>query len=477
MGRSSILESGTYHPGGLRMEASSLAHSILALGGRAPHGDDDLAFGAGGDPVYPTPLRIALAASAALGAVGMALSDVWRLRTGRRQAVRVEPRAAAASLKSSAYATLDGEKAKIWDPLTGHYRTRDSRHIFLHTNHPHHRAAALRIACAAGQTRADLEAAVAKLDAGAFETALAAEDGIGAVVRTRAEWSALPHARALAALPLFEIDKIGDARPEPLPEAARPLAGLRVLDLTRVLAGPAAGRMLAEHGAEVLHLTAPHIPYQTELLYDTGPGKRCAWLDLDTQDGPAALRGLATRADVFLQSYRPEALAKRGFGAGHLAKLRPGIVVTTLSAYGHAGPWALRRGFDSVVQNAMGLATSNSSLASPKNMPVQALDYIGGYLAALGTILALTRRAREGGSWRVRVSLAQVAHWLAGLGTIDAAGAPADPPAAELAALMTEIASPFGRVGHFKPVLELSETQGFYATPPEPFGSSPASWR
>lgn len=459
------------------MDAASLTHSILSVGGRAPQAGDDLAFDQGGDPVYPTPLRIAAAASAALGAIGLALSDVWRLRTGRGQAIRVSPRAAAASLKSSTYATLNGERAKIWDPLTGHYRTRDGRHVFLHTNHPHHRAAALRIAGAKGDTRNDLDAAVATLDAVAFETALAAEDGIGAVVRTRAEWSALPHARALAALPLFEIEKIGDAPPEPFPEAARPLAGLRVLDLTRVLAGPTAGRTLAEHGADVLHLTAPHIPYQTELLYDTGPGKRCAWLDLDTPDGPAALRGLVARADVFLQSYRPGALAKRGFDAETLAKLRPGIVVATLSAYGHAGPWALRRGFDSVVQNAMGLAALNASLASPKNMPVQALDYIGGYLAALGTILALARRAREGGSWRVRVSLAQVAHWLAGLGTIDAAGTPADPPTAELAASMTEVASPFGRVAHFKPVLELSETPGLYATPPEPFGSSPASWR
>ena len=457
------------------MDAATLTHSILRIGGRARRDDDELAFGPGGDPVYPTPFRIALAASAALGAVGLALADVWRLRTGRGQIVSVSPRAAAASLKSSAYATLNGKIAKIWDPLTGHYRTRDGRHIFLHTNHAHHRAAALRIAAARGDARADLEAAVANLDALAFETALAAEDGIGAMVRTRDEWAGLPHARALAALPLFEIERIGDAPPQPFPAGERPLSGLRVLDLTRVLAGPTAGRSLAEHGAEVLHLTAPHIPYQTELLYDTGPGKRCAWLDLDTPEGPGALRELAARADVFLQSYRPEALAKRGFGADALAKLRPGIVVTTLSAYGHSGPWALRRGFDSVVQNAMGLAALNSPLDGPKNMPVQALDYIGGYLAALGTILALARRAREGGSWRVRVSLAQVAHWLAHLGTIDARDG-AEPPAAEIASLLTETDSPFGRVAHFKPVLSLSETPGFYASPPEPFGTSKAAW-
>lgn len=455
---------------------SPLALALLALGGRAPDRADDLAFGPGDDPVYPTPFRVARAASATLGAVGLAVADLWRLRGGGAQAVRVDPRAAAASLKSSAYATLNGEKAKIWDPLTGHYRTRDGRHIFLHTNHAHHRAAALRLANAKGDTRADLEAAVAALDALDFETALAASDGIGAVARTRAEWAATPHGACVASLPPFQIDRIGDAPPQPLPEAARPLAGIRVLDLTRVLAGPAAGRTLAEHGADVLHLTAPHVPYQTELLYDTGPGKRCAWLDLTAPEGPAALHDLVARADVFLQSYRPGTLAARGFGAEALARRRPGIVATSLSAYGHTGPWAMRRGFDSVVQNAMGLARANPMPATPKNMPVQALDYIGGYMAALGTMLALARRAREGGSWRVRVSLAQVAQWLAGLGTVEAYDVPADPTADELAGLMTHSDGPFGRVAHFKPVVALSETPGFYARPPEPFGTSAPRW-
>ena len=151
-------------------------------------------------------------------------------------------------------------------------------------------------------------------------------------------------------------------------------------------------------------------------------------------------------------------------------------MVTELCAYSHEGPWALRRGFDSVVQNAMGLAATQSTLEAPKNMPVQALDYIGGYVAALGTMLALARQAQEGGTWRVRTSLAQIGHFLAGLGTIDASTAQADLQPDEIAKLMTETASPFGRIGHFKPVLELDRTPGFYASPPEPFGTSKAEW-
>jgi len=466
----SILDIRQRNLGGSRMNVPTLTHSILKLGNRAPRNDDRLEIAGTGDPVFPTPFRIATAASAVLGAAGLVLSDLWRLRGNAAQSVRIDTRSAAASLRSSVYVTRDGVKPKFWDPLVGHYRTRDARHIFLHTNHAHHRAAALRLSGATGDTRADLESAVAKLDAFDFETALAAEDGIGAVTRTRAEWNASAQGKAIAALPLFAIDKIGEAPPRKLPDAARPLSGIRVLDLTRVLAGPAAGRLLAEHGADVLHLAAPHTPYQTELLYDTGPGKRCAWLDLDTADGPARLRDLVTGADVFLQSYRPGALAKRGFGAEDLAKLRPGIVVTELCAYGHEGPWRARRGFDSVVQNAMGLT------AAPKNMPVQALDYIGGYVAALGTILALARQAQEGGSWRVRTSLAQIGHFLASLGTLDSRDAAADLPPDEIAKLMTETDSPFGRIGHFKPVLELSATPGFYARAPEPFGTSKPEW-
>ena len=193
-----------------------------------------------------------------------------------------------------------------------------------------------------------------------------------------------------------------------------------MLDLTRVLAGPTSGRVLAENGAEVLHIAAPHLPYQTEILMDTGHGKRCAWLDLREPAGVETLNGLVREADVFTQGYRPGTLAARGFSPERLAELRPGIVCVSICAYSHEGPWSSRRGFNSIVQNVTGLSATQGTLEKPRNMPVQANDYIAGYLAALGAMVGLARRVEQGGSWLVRVSLVQVAHWIASLGTVDA---------------------------------------------------------
>ena len=254
-----------------------LAHDILSLIDRAPRADDRLELSGGDDPVFPSPWRVGRAGAAALGAVGLATSDLWRLRTGRAQSVAVNLRAAAASLRSNTYVTQNGEKPVSWDPLAGHYKTRDGRTMFLHTNHPHHRAGALRISGAKVETREALAEAVAKWDGLAIEEAIADGGCVGGLVRSRDEWDAHPRGQAVARLPLLDIVKIGEAPAEPLPKSGdRPLAGVRALDLTRVLAGPTSGRVLAENGAEVLHVAAPHLPYQTEILMDTGHGKRCA---------------------------------------------------------------------------------------------------------------------------------------------------------------------------------------------------------
>ncbi len=455
---------------------AALAHEILGLVGRTPRADDSLTIVGGPDPVFRTPWRIAHAGAAALGAIGLAVSDLWRLRTGRAQAVTVDRHAAAASLRSNTYVLQDSKRPVSWDPLSGHYPTRDGRHMFIHTNHPHHREGALRIAGATDATREALSAAVAGWNALDIEDAIAAGGCVGGVTRSCEEWSAHPQGIAVAGLPLIDMVKIGDAPAQPLPAGDRPLAGVRVLDLTRVLAGPTSGRVLAENGADVLHVAAPHLPYQTELLMDTGHGKRCAWIDLRDPGDAATMRHLLRDADIFTQGYRPGALAGRGFAPGKVASLRPGIVCVSLCAYGHEGPWASRRGFDSIVQNVTGLAAANSSLARPRNMPVQALDYIAGYLGALGAMAALAKRVEQGGSWLVRVSLAQVAHWLAGLGTVDAAAGMAELPEAELARLTMESEGPFGLLRHLKPVVLLSETPSFFATPAEPLGTSPARW-
>ena len=411
-----------------------------------------------------------------MGAVGLAVSDLWRLRSGKSQAASIDLRAAAASLRSNTYVRRNGERPVSWDPLAGHYPTRDGRTMFLHTNHPHHRAGALRIAGAKAETREALAEAVAKWDGLAIEEAIAAGDCVGGLVRSRDEWNAHPHGVAVAKLPLIDIVKIGEASARPLLKGDRPLSGVRVLDLTRVLAGPTSGRVLAENGADVLHIAAPHLPYQSELLMDTGHGKRCAWVDLREPAGIETLTGLVREADIFTQGYRPGTLAARGFSPERLAELRPGIVCVSICAYGHEGPWAARRGFDSIVQNVTGLTATQGTLQKPRNMPVQANDYIAGYLAALGAMVGLARRAEQGGSWLVRVSLVQVAHWIASLGTVDASRGAAELADDELANLITESVGPFGRLNHLRPVVQLSETPAFYARPAEPLGSSPARW-
>ncbi len=459
---------------------TQLMNAVLAAGGRAPRVGDSVAF-TNADPVFPTPFRVGTAGAAALGAIGVAASDLWQLRTGRSQQVAIDVRAAAASLRSNTYVLRDGKKPVSWDPLAGHYPTRDGRHMFLHTNHPHHRAGALRVAGAKSDDREGLAAAVARWDGLAIEQAIADAGMVGGLTRTQAEWAAHPHGRAIAALPLFDIVKIGEARAEALPPGDRPpgdrpLAGIRVLDLTRVLAGPTCGRVLAENGADVLHVAARHLPYQTEILMDTGHGKRGAYLDLRDAADADTLKELARGAHVFSQGYRPGTLAARGFSPEALAALRPGIVCVNVCAYSHAGPWAMRRGFDSIVQNVTGLAVAGSSLEKPRNMPVQALDYVCGYLGALGAMLALARRATDGGSWLVRVSLVQVAHWLASIGNLDPTGTQAELPEAEIVALCMESEGPFGRLRHLKPVVRLSETPGFYARPAEPLGSSAPVW-
>lgn len=460
--------------------SSELAYSVLGQLGRGKRSDDSLTLSGGDDPVFVTPWRVAGAGSAALGAVGLAVSDLWRLRTGQPQAVTIDRHATAASLRSNTYVLQNGKKPVSWDPLAGHYPTRDGRTMFLHTNHPHHRAGALRIAGAAAETREALAAAVAQWDGLAIEQAIAEGSCVGGLVRSRDEWNAHPHGRAVAGLPLIDIVKIGEAPPQPLPAFAggdkRPLSGVRALDLTRVLAGPTSGRVLAENGADVLHIAAPHLPYQTEILMDTGHGKRCAWVDLTQPAGVETMNALLRKADIFTQGYRPGTLAARGFAPEQVAALRPGIVCVSICAYGHEGPWADRRGFDSIVQNVTGLSATQGSLDRPRNLPVQALDYIAGYLGALGALVGLARRVEQGGSWLVRVSLVQVAHWLASLGTVAPGDGVAELPEAELARYFMESDGLFGHLRHLKPVVQLSETPPYYAKPPEPLGTSPARW-
>src|SRR5262247_2232022 len=377
----------------------------------------------GTDPLLPTPFRIGEPSTAALAAIGLAVADLWELRTGRRQEAAVDTRQATASLRSGRYMHLDGAPVSTErNTVMGVYPAKNGRWSYLHCNFPNHRAAALGV-LGVPEDREAVARAVATWNAADLEEAIIAAKGAGGMARTQAEWAKHPQGVAVAALPLMEIMRIGDSAPEPLPTGDRPLSGIRVLDLTRVLAGPTCARTLAEHGADVMRITGAHLPTLGYQELDTGHGKLSAELDLRARGDVDILRGLVRKADVFSQGYRPGTLANRGLSPEELAAIRPGLVYVSLCAFSHAGPWASRRGFDTVIQTVSGITHRQGEVfpgakPGPQFYPVSAIDFLTGYLMACGAMVALKRRALEGGSWLVRISLAQVGHWLAERGQI-----------------------------------------------------------
>ena len=299
----------------------------------------------GEEPQLPSSFRVAAAAQVSVAASGLAAAQIWNMRSRQSQDVAVDMRHAVVECRSERYLRVDGQPPPpAWDVIAGVYRTGDRRFVRLHTNFRHHRDAVCKVLNCTPE-RDQVQAALMQWDGEAFETAAYAAGGVVALMRAHEEWSATPHAKALAELPLIGIEKIGEAAPKPWPKGDRPLAGIRVLDLSRVIAGPVAGRTLAVHGADVLLISGPDLPDIPWLTIDTGRGKLTGFVELKHEQGRAMLRDLLAQADIFSQGYRPRALAKLDFSPEAAATINPGIVYVTLSAYGHAGPWAERRGF------------------------------------------------------------------------------------------------------------------------------------
>ncbi len=466
------------------MAAHDALRTILPVAGWPEERARAVEITGGADPVLPTPFRIGDTSAAALAAIGLAASDLWELRTGRRQQVAVDLRQATASLRSGHYLKMENtDVSRERNPVMGMYPAKNGRWSYVHANFPNHRAAALSVlGCA--EDREEVTKAVAKWDALELEEAIIAAKGAGGMVRSMAEWAKHPQGMAIASLPLLEIVKIGDAPVEKLPQGERPLSGVRVLDLTRVLAGPTCARTLAEHGADVLKITAPHLPNIGYQEFDTGHGKLSAHLDLRQPKDLAILRDLVRETDVFSQGYRPGTLGMRGLSPEELAALRPGLVYVSLCAFSHIGPWASRRGFDTVVQNVSGITTRQGEVfpgaqPGPQFYPVSAIDYLTGYLMAFGAMVALARRAREGGSWLVRISLAQTGRWLVDRGEVPETAltdVPKEFTPAELARWSTTSDTPVGRLAHLKPVVQMSETPPFWARPSVPLGHNEPAW-
>ena len=463
---------------------NEILRTLLPIAGWDEERTQGLTITGGTDPILPTSFRIGDTSTAALSAVGLAVSDLWESRMGRRQEVSVDARRATASLRSGKYMQMDGAGVSTErNTVMGVYPTKDGRWSYLHCNFPNHRAAALNV-LGVVEDRDAVTKAVAKWNAQDLEDAIIEAKGAGGMVRTMEEWTKHPQAAAIANLPLMEIVKLADSPPEALPEGSRPLSGVRVLDLTRVLAGPTCARTLAEHGADVMKITGAHLPNIGYQEYDTGHGKLNAQLDLREMKDMETLRELVSQTDVFSQGYRPGTLGGRGLSPEELAELRPGIVYISLCAFSHMGPWASRRGFDTVVQTVSGITNRQGDLfpgatPGPQFYPVSAIDYLTGYLMAFGGMVALNRRVHEGGSWLVRISLAQVGRWLVSQGEIpeaDLKNISAEFTPEEIASWSTVSDTPMGKLGHLGPVLSLSETPPRWVRTSVPLGHHDPVW-
>lgn len=458
-------------------EARLALGELWRLAGGEPAALDRIEL-TGADPILPTNFKIGTAASAVIGATALAAAELWRLRTGKVQSVTVNMRAAVGAFRSEHHLRVDGQPPPdVRGDLFGFYRTGDARWIQLHSAMPHHQERLVSfLGC--GATRDAIATAVEGWKGDELEDRLAEAEACAGLVRSRDEWLAHPQGATVSRRPLVEIIRIGDSPPEPAGRGERPLPGVRVLDLTRVIAGPVCGRTLASYGADVMLVTAPHLHLAPTHVMDTGLGKLSTSLDLRRAADAERLRKLVTECDVFCQSYRPGTLASRGFGVEELARIRPGLVYVTLSAYGDTGPWRARRGFETLIQSVSGMAHeegASAGLDRPKHLPAQVVDHGTGYLAAFGALVALARRAREGGSYLVRVALAQTGRWVDGLGRVDGRGVPI-PTLADVEDLLTTRETAFGRLTHVVPAARLSDTPCFWSRPAVPLGTHEPVW-
>lgn len=434
------------------------------------------------DKVLATPWPIAPIATATLAAVGLAASYIHERRTGEKPTVKIDTRAAEIAMASSSYLEIDGKNAKFRDPFTGLYQAAAGEWVFLHGNFPHLRQGLLDLLDVPNEPDA-IRTAVSRWDAEKLEQEAILRNLCAARVRVRSDWQTTAQARAMRDLPPLAITRSAsspaDGWPASQEETERlPLSGYRMIDLSRVIAGPMAGRTIADNGADVLLVSGPALPSIESLVIDTGFGKRSCVIDLTDPQGAERLRALAGDADILLDAYRPGAMTARGFDRASLHGTRPGLIHVSLSAFSAAGPWAHRRGYDSLVQSTMGMALTDPS-GRPALLPCQPLDYLTGYLAAFGAMIGLIRRASEGGSYGVDLSLATTAQWMwrwrVALGDDDVVPG-ANPTPAEIADLMDVQDTAFGRVKAVRPAVEFGGQRTGFRAPPVPLGSDPAIW-
>jgi hypothetical protein len=446
--------------------------------------DDDVPHVSGPRRWWAGPLDVEGLAVGAVVACGRGATALGRAR-GRVPAVTVDSADVAAAFESFRHLRVDGREVVGFAPMSRFYATADSW-VRFHANYPHHRRALLTALGVGPELDDDtasvmVGAAVRRESAQALETQVRRAGGVAAALRTPEEWLAQEQGAAVASAPL--VEEVGGDGPGGPPggEGRRalpgttdgPMSGLRVLDLTRVIAGPTATRTLTALGADVLRVDPPDRPELLDQYLDTGFGKRTAEADLADRAVRDRLEELLDRADVLVCGYRPGALAALGLGAEAVLGRHPHLVVAELSAWGWRGPWAPERGFDSIVQVASGIAhryaTSGPGGLRPGALPVQALDHTAGYLLAAAVTQALAERAEHGGR-AFRVSLARVAHELQGLPVPDG-------EAQAFPVTTATVESSYGTLVHVPPPLTVDGERARYPGPPRPYGGDELVWR
>jgi crotonobetainyl-CoA:carnitine CoA-transferase CaiB-like acyl-CoA transferase len=422
-----------------------------------------------------SPLRLECAASASLGAQAVAAAHVWHRRNGATQNIKINRTQGLNSLRSGLFQWINGHDMNIYangakGAVSNLYQTADDRWIYLVGPYPGLRDGMLGLLGCANNEEA-IAAAVRTWNSADLEDEIGRRGLAGAIVNTRDEWERHPQAPLLRDAPLIEIIQLCDSPARPLAPAVRPLSGVRVIDFTHVIAGPSLTRTLAEHGADVLRLASPRHPDPDAFLLDTGWGKRSTYLDLDLPGSMDKLDELLAETDIFVQSWSPGSIARRGLTARELCEKYPGLIYVEVNAFGFDGPWADRKGFEQLAQSVTGVAAAEGGGGRPSLVPTSLLaDYLCAFLGAAGAMAALQRRADDGGSYHVRLSLTKAVMWVQELGEIPATTAALPEP------VLVQRETPFGLLTHMAPVAEFSATPAEWVLPPCPPGAHPARW-
>jgi crotonobetainyl-CoA:carnitine CoA-transferase CaiB-like acyl-CoA transferase len=444
---------------------------------------------AGKDPVLASRHRFGELMASAQAALGMTLGELWQLRGGKPQDVKVSVENAVHQHHGIAYMRQNGRQLPFTDYAAGigvdspmsaeFYPTRDGRFVKFEVFYPRLKDAVFKVLKCAPTQRA-VEAAILQWDGEALEQAIREESGAIGMVRTADEWHRHPVGARLAQKPVIEVEKIGDSDPIPLPEGLKsPLDGIRVLDCTHVIGGPVTARTLAEFGADVLHLSKPNYPDHINWRLETDLGKRAAYCDLDDEADYRQFFKLLQTADVFTCSYLN--LDQRGISPHRLATSRPGIIAHELRCFDFEGEWANFRGFDMIAVAVSGYVDSEGAVDAPI-MPLQVIfaDYLAAYCGAAGIAAALYRRATEGGSYQVRVSLCRMCMWAHEVGLLDGDVLNGTRPFADITQAkdlpLKTIGSPFGDITYLPSLIAMPDIIPGYARGTQPLGSSPLAW-